>query len=73
MLVTGYGTLNGKDYWLVKNRYNITLTNSIYILYLTLKINTHTSKHTHTPYIHIILCTPSCIRIHTRTLAFQLG
>ena len=22
MLVTGYGTLNGKDYWLVKNRYN---------------------------------------------------
>ena len=23
MVVTGYGTYNGKDYWLVKNRYKI--------------------------------------------------
>ena len=25
MLIIGYGTYKGKDYWLVKNRYTITL------------------------------------------------
>ena len=32
MVVTGYGNYNGKDYWLVKNRYSLNNTISMWLI-----------------------------------------
>ena len=61
VLVTGYGTYNGKDYWLVKNRYNISINTNAHT-----HMHTNPQPHPHQhppPHIHTLtnMCAYTCI------------